>query len=435
MRKVVLLLCVLLPIIVISNPRHRRQANSKQCCKCIKNSAPCNNSPGGMASKINGLSCDAEISCLLDASNEGDCLGLCAEDNEVDLEKCDRGFKTCCSFAEDGLVESIAIRIGLATEYNPLGVNDDYTSPFTSPDLGRAICADDKITAISGRSDILDCGKRDPRAYKDVKRPDTFTNPGEWPWLAMLVGSDGDYIGAGTYVDQDTVITVLHKVQNLISSPQNLIVRLGDWDPNGKVPEEEWDYTEFSVRCIKPHPQADPADSLANNVAVLKLGAAKTPVNSIKSIVNIRAGQNGDPVGYNSVCLPTSSSQFNEKSDNCWVAAWGKDLVRQREIDLPLLSADECQSRLGPIFQSKGRPNWSPHSSEICAGGEIGKDTCQGEGGAPLVCLDKQLDQYFVVGLVNYGFSCNTDIPAVYTNIMDNNIKNWIQREKDSNTC
>ena len=25
---------------------------------------------------------------------------------------------------------------------------------------------------------------------------------GEWPWLAMLVGSDGDYIGAGTYVDQ-----------------------------------------------------------------------------------------------------------------------------------------------------------------------------------------------------------------------------------------
>ena len=72
-------------------------------------------------------------------------------------------------------------------------------------------------------------------------------------------------------------------------------------------------------------------------------------------------------------------------------------------------------------------------SLKICAGGE-GKDACDGEGGAPLVCLDKvryyfflaatsyltiwcfcfcsklflqTRDQYFVVGLVNYGFTCS----------------------------
>ena len=30
--------------------------------------------------------------------------------------------------------------------------------------------------------------------------------------------------------------------------------------------------------------------------------------------------------------------------------------------------------------------------AKVCAGGE-GKDACEGEGGAPLVCLDKVIDQ------------------------------------------
>ena len=28
----------------------------------------------------------------------------------------------------------------------------------------------------------------------------------------------------------------------------------------------------------------------------------------------------------------------------------------------------------------------------------MGKDTCQGEGGAPLVCLDRETDRYVAVG-------------------------------------
>ena len=32
--------------------------------------------------------------------------------------------------------------------------------------------------------------------------------------------------------------------------------------------------------------------------------------------------------------------------------------------------------------------------AKVCAGGE-GKDACEGEGGAPLVCLDKVIDEDF----------------------------------------
>ena len=37
-------------------------------------------------------------------------------------------------------------------------------------------------------------------------------------------------------------------------------------------------------------------------------------------------------------------------------------------------------------------------------------------------------DQYFAVGLVSYGFGCETDKPAVYTNLADRSIQNFINR-------
>ena len=43
----------------------------------------------------------------------------------------------------------------------------------------------------------------------------------------------------------------------------------------------------------------------------------------------------------------------------------------------------------------------------MCAGGDPLKDTCRGEGGAPLVCYDPDYDQFYLAGLVGYGFKCN----------------------------
>ena len=98
----------------------------------------------------------------------------------------------------------------------------------------------------------------------------------------------------------------------------------------------------------------------------------------------------GAPPSYiNTVCLPKSLTQFKNYKDHCWVAAWGQDLKRQREVDLPILSNYECERRHRPTFQAKGLKNWRMQPSEICAGGIPEKDTCDGEGGAPLVCYDK----------------------------------------------
>ena len=234
-------------------------------------------------------------------------------------------------------------------------------------------------------------------------------------------------------MDNDVVVTVGHKVKDYVRDPRGLTVRLGDWNPNEEDSQEEHPHIEVEVDCVKVHPEADLSKTLANNVAVLKLKPIKDKEklrdNTLKAVLDVVDIRNGPrrpannpegvegssvvkgesmldrllglgPLGapnkqevhasyINTICLPKNERQFENYREYCWVAAWGQDLKRQREVDLPLVSRSECERRLGPVFKEKRVKNWRLQPSEICAGGVPGKDTCKGEGGAPLVCYDK----------------------------------------------
>ena len=61
--------------------------------------------------------------------------------------------------------------------------------------------------------------------------------------------------------------------------------------------------------------------------------------------------------------------------------------------------------------------NWYYPNNNRCAGGEKGKDACEGDGGAPLVC-QSDTGFFHVVGLVAWGVDCALeDVPGVYVNI------------------
>ena len=105
----------------------------------------------------------------------------------------------------------------------------------------------------------------------------------------------------------------------------------------------------------------------------------------------------------------------------CHVAGWGNV-----PLDVPLVPSSQCNSDLKRALdrQSQGLGSrFQLDSSEICAGGEIGKDACTGDGGSPLVC-QAQSGRWTVVGLVTWGIGCASHLPGVYVDLYQ--FRDWI---------
>ena len=62
---------------------------------------------------------------------------------------------------------------------------------------------------------------------------------------------------------------------------------------------------------------------------------------------------------------------------------------------------------------------------QICAGGEKGKDSCNGDSGGPLMARESDISPWQIVGIVSFGTSrCAQGAPAVYTRVT--NYMDWI---------
>ena len=60
----------------------------------------------------------------------------------------------------------------------------------------------------------------------------------------------------------------------------------------------------------------------------------------------------------------------------------------QQKVDIPIFpDRTECNKRLINASPPLKRSGFELHPGDICAGGEEGKDKCDGAGGAPLVCV------------------------------------------------
>lgn len=97
-----------------------------------------------------------------------------------------------------------------------------------------------------------------------------------------------------------------------------------------------------------------------------------------------------------------------------------------KKIEVPLVNHGRCQTllrktRLGKYFIL--------NESFLCAGGEEGKDACDGDGGGPLMCpMFEGSNQYFQAGLVSWGIDCGEkDVPGVYANLQE--VSFWIKQK------
>jgi len=336
------------------------------------------------------------------------------------LNTCPAGYKTCCYAPDLGLDLSTFQRNSgcisplAANTHSQLNSNgySSWTQGCTeAPVYGAKQCG---TRSYSGPVPGLQHGQ---------------TSPGEFPWTCILLNQNNDFIGTCAVIPNDfsnnnnaptrKILTAAHKLKN-IEQTDLLKVRVGEWDATGFNAPESQAHEEYTVTRILKHPDMS-LTRLDNNLAIL--------------YVDRDISLNHPYV--NTACLPSCDNQFDFLFSNgtgvrCHVAGWGKDEVDgqfqfiPKKVDLSLIPAAQCEAKLKVALNAK-KPGvgdrFQLDSSEICAGGEIGKDACTGDGGSPLVC-QAQSGRWTVVGLVTWGVGCASETPGVYVRI--SHFRNWI---------
>jgi len=336
------------------------------------------------------------------------------------LNTCPAGYKTCCYAPDLGLDLSTFQRNSgcisplAANTHSQLNSNgySSWTQGCTeAPVYGAKQCG---TRSYSGPVPGLQHGQ---------------TSPGEFPWTCILLNQNNDFIGTCAVIPDDfsnnnnaptrKILTAAHKLKN-IELTDLLKVRVGEWDATGFNAPESVAHEEYTVTRILKHPGMS-LTRLDNNLAIL----------TVDRDISLNSPY------VNTACLPSCDNQFDFLFSNgtgvrCHVAGWGKDEVDgqfqfiPRKVDLSLIPATQCEAKLKAALNAR-KPGvgdrFQLDSSEICAGGEVGKDACTGDGGSPLVC-QAQSGRWTVVGLVSWGIGCASDLPGVYVDIA--HYRNWI---------
>ncbi|XP_037917552.1 phenoloxidase-activating factor 2-like [Hermetia illucens] len=234
---------------------------------------------------------------------------------------------------------------------------------------------------------------------------------GEFPWtVALLTVPSEQCLCGGSLIHPNVVLTGNHCVRRI--RPNELKVRAGEWDT--QTTKERLPYQERRITEIVGHPMYDPK-TLDYDFALLVLDSPFDLADHI-----------------NVVCLPPQN--YVSTSPSCLASGWGKDIfgkagkysVIMKRVPLPIVPNGQCETalqktRLGQYFRLK--------DTFICAGGEPGVDTCEGDGGAPLVCpvgLEAE-NRYSQSGIVAWGIGCNEDHPAVYASVAV--ARSWIDSQ------
>jgi len=84
-----------------------------------------------------------------------------------------------------------------------------------------------------------------------------------------------------------------------------------------------------------------------------------------------------------------------------------------QKLKIPVLSTSVCSRKFQKGFQ--------PEESQICAGGENGKDSCKGDSGGPLYYKtpkDGDSHPWYLLGVVSFGASeCGNGSPGIYSRV------------------
>jgi len=252
-----------------------------------------------------------------------------------------------------------------------------------------------------------------------------ITKIDEYPWLVRLEytkpnNQKGFHCG-GVLINERYVVTAAHCISKVPSTWNLISVRLGEWDATTSRDCDDSLINEIVCN--------DPAVDISVEEKIVHESYDANSKNQHNDIALLRLSR---PVKYTNfikpICLPVDSALRNKNLSDMTmdVAGWGKTETassskRKLKVSIDAYSNAACQR----VYSSS---NIEIIDSQICAGGDPGRDSCNGDSGGPLMRLENTgVPHYFLAGIVSFGpRNCGTpDVPGVYTRT--SKYIDWIQ--------
>lgn len=287
----------------------------------------------------------------------------------------------------------------------------------------NAICTA-KQTALPPNPNSNCCGFESIVGNKIIGGEKTKVD--EYPWLALIEYStinsrNAALLCGGTLISGRYVLTAAHcigyYVVNTYGEPKTVI--LGEYDTANvgkdcmKTESGGVDCTDGEVRIniekYTHHPEYN-ALSKQNDIGLVRLARMAPFTDFIRPI-----------------CLPMSDITVNSPppdSFKLYAAGWGATENStfssiKLHVELPYQDLQKC----GTAYAASGKKKdlWN---KQLCAGGKLGKDTCKGDSGGPLMYKN---GRYFeIAGVVSFGPTpcAQPNVPGVYSKVFA--YRDWI---------